>query len=120
VSPRRAVAALLLVPPLLALAGCGTDHGQAKALTACHTFSSATSAGGGGLTGTERTAKLAEAADWAAKASRQSPQWDLLHTSLAQYAKASTQAALPAATQSALRDARKVIDSSCEIAARGY
>jgi len=105
---------------VLGLAGCGSDHGQAKALAACHTFASATNSDGGGLTGPERTAKLRTAADWAAKASKQSPEWDALHDSLAQYAKASAQASLPAAAQSALRDARKLIDSSCSVAARGY
>jgi hypothetical protein len=103
--------------PLLSVAGCGTDHGQAKALTACHTFSSAN---GGGLSGAARTAKLTKAVDWATKASKQSPQWDTLQSSLTQFAKASTQPTMPPATQAALRDAKKVIDSACEIAARGY
>ena len=115
-SPRRAAAALLVLP-LLTLAGCGTDHGQAKALTACHTFSSAN---GGGLSDSDRTAKLTKAVDWATKASKQSAQWDTLQSSLSQFAKASTQPTLPAATKAALRDAKKVIDSACEIAARGY
>jgi hypothetical protein len=117
VSLRRAVAAPLALLSVLTLAGCGTDHGQAKALTACHTFASAN---GGGLTDTARTAKLTKAADWAAKASKQSAQWDLLHSSLDQFAAASAKATVPAATKSALVDARKVIDSACEIAARGY
>jgi hypothetical protein len=118
VFPRRAVAALaLLAFPVLTLAGCGTDHGQAKALTACHTFSSAN---GGGLSDSARTAKLAKAVDWATRATKQSPQWDTLQSSLNQFAKASAETTVPAATQSALRDAKKVIDSACEIAARGY
>jgi hypothetical protein len=118
VSARRTVAIALVVPAgLLGLAGCGTDHGQAKALTACHTFASAN---GGGLSDSAMTAKLSLAVTWAAKASKQSPRWDLLQSSLTQFASASTQPSLSAATQSALRDARKVIDSSCEMAARGY
>jgi hypothetical protein len=107
----------MLTLPLLTVTACGSDHGQAKALTACHTFASAN---GGGLSGSARTAKLTKAVDWAARASKQSPQWDLLHSSLSQFAKASAQPSVPPATQAALRDAKKVIDSACEIAARGY
>jgi hypothetical protein len=44
----------------------------------------------------------------------------VLQSSLAQFAAASRQATLPAATQSALSDARKVIDGACAVAARGY
>jgi hypothetical protein len=118
VSARRTLAITLVLPAaLLGLAGCGTDHGQAKALTACHTFSSAN---GGGLTDSARTAKLSLAVSWAARATKQSPQWDLLRSSLSQFADASTQPSPSAATQSALRDAHKVIDSACELAARGY
>ncbi len=102
---------------LVGLTGCGTDHGQAKALTACHTFASAN---GGGLSDSAKTAKLSLAASWAAKASKQSAQWDLLSSSLAQFVDASRQPALTTATQSALRDARKVIDNSCVLANRGY
>ena len=117
-SARRTFAALATaVVAAVGLAGCGTDHGQAKALTACHTFASAN---GGGLSAAARTAKLSTAADWAAKASKQSPQWDLLHSSLAQFVEASRQPTPSAATQAALSDARKVIDSSCVLAARGY
>jgi hypothetical protein len=118
VSARRTIAALALAAAAgVTVTGCGTDHGQAKALTACHTFASAN---GGGLSAAARTAKLSLAADWAAKASRQSPQWDLLHTSLTQFVQASREATASAATQSALSDARKVIDSSCVLAAKGY
>ena len=109
--------AVILPAALLGIAGCGTDHGQAKALTACHTFSSAD---GGGLSDSARTAKLDVAVSWATKATKQSAQWDLLRSSLSQFAAASTQASPSAATQDALRDAHKVIDSSCELAARGY
>jgi hypothetical protein len=117
VSAGRASAAFVAAIALLGLAGCGTDHGQANALTACHTFASAN---GGGLTPTALTAKLTLAAHYAGKASKQSSQWDGLQSSLAQFATASTKATLPAATKSALLDARKVIDGSCEVAARGY
>ena len=41
-------------------------------------------------------------------------------SSLSQFVDASTQPSPSAATQSALRDAHKVIDSACELAARGY
>ncbi|MDX6207137.1 MAG: hypothetical protein QOE76_2178 [Frankiales bacterium] len=117
-SARKTVAIALIVPAgLLGVAGCGTDHGQAKALTACHTFSSAN---GGGLTDAARTAKLSLALSWAAQATKQSPQWDLLRSSLSQFAAASTQASPSVATQNALRDAHKVIDNACELAARGY
>jgi hypothetical protein len=118
VSPRRTLSALLVAAAGIAgVAGCGTDHGQANALAACHTFASAN---GGGLSASAKTAKLTAAADWAAKASKQSARWDVLQSSLAQFATASRQVKLPAATQSALRDARKVIDGSCAVAARGY
>ncbi|MDX6256952.1 MAG: hypothetical protein QOJ11_3286 [Frankiales bacterium] len=117
-SARRTFSAVLIAAAGIAgVAGCGTDHGQAKALTACHTFASAN---GGGLSASAKTAKLALAADWATRASKQSARWDVLQSSLAQFATASREATLPAATQSALRDARKVIDSSCAVAARGY
>ncbi|MDX6221213.1 MAG: hypothetical protein QOD91_267 [Frankiales bacterium] len=117
-SARRTFSALLVAAAGVAgVTGCGTDHGQAKALTACHTFSSAN---GGGLTAAAKTAKLTLAADWAARASKQSARWDVLQSSLAQFAAASRQATLPAATQSALSDARKVIDGACAVAARGY
>jgi hypothetical protein len=99
------------------IAGCGTDHGQANALTACHEFAYAN---GGGLSHADLTAKLSKALHYAGKASKQSAQWDTLQSSLAQFAAASQQATVPAATRSALVDARKVIDSSCVIAARGY
>jgi hypothetical protein len=118
VSARKTVAiALIVAAGLLGLAGCGTDHGQAKALTACHTFSSAN---GGGLTAPARTAKLTLAVSWASRAVKQSDQWDLLRSSLSQFADASTQPSPSAATQNALRDAHKVIDNACELAARGY
>ncbi len=117
---RTALGAVLAAATLLVtggLAGCGTDHGQANALTACHEFAYAD---GGGLSATDLTAKLSTAVHYAGKASKQSAQWDQLQSSLAQFAQASTQASVPAATKSALVDARKVIDSSCELASRGY
>ena len=102
---------------LLGAVGCGTDRGQANALTACHVFASAN---GGGLTTTALTAKLSKAVDYAGKASRQNAQWDILQSSIAQFVAASTQTPVPAGTVTVLRTARKVIDSSCELAARGY
>lgn len=102
---------------VVCVAACGTDHGQANALTACHEFAYAN---GGGLSPADLTAKLSTAVHYAGKASKQSPQWETLQSSLAQFAAASTQPTVPAATKSALLDARKVIDSSCVIAARGY
>ena len=118
VSARRAVSVTVIAAAaLFGLTGCGTDHGQAKALTACHKFASAN---GGGLDPADLTAKLTVAAQWAAKASKQSPQWDELEASIGQFVSASSVATPSAATQSALVDARKVIDNSCEIAARGY
>lgn len=116
-SRRVAPIAVITVMALLGLTGCGTDHGQAKALTACHKFASAN---GGGLDPAALTAKLALADQWAAKASRQSAQWDELEASIGQFVSASSVPTPSAATQSALVDARKVIDNSCEIAARGY
>jgi hypothetical protein len=117
VSARRTVLAAAGVAVLALAAGCGTDHGQANALTACHEFAFAN---GGGLTQADLTAKLSTAVHYAGKASKQNAQWDTLQSSLAQFAAASAQATVPAATKSALADARKVIDSSCVIAARGY
>ena len=118
VSARRTVLAAAAGVAALALtAACGTDHGQANALTACHEFANAN---GGGLTQSDLTAKLSTAVHYAGKATKQSAQWDTLASSLAQFAAASTQASVPAATKAVLVDARKVIDSSCEIAARGY
>jgi hypothetical protein len=117
VSARRTVLAAAGVAALALTAGCGTDHGQANALTACHEFSYAN---GGGLSQADLTAKLSTAVHYATKATKQSAQWDTLQSSLAQFAAASTQASLPAATKAVLVDARKVIDSSCVIAARGY
>ena len=114
---RSALTAVLAAAALAGLTGCGTDHGQANALTACHEFAYAN---GGGLDQADLTAKLSTAVHYAGKASKQSSQWDTLQSSLAQFAEASTQASIPAATKSALIDARKVIDGSCEIAARGY
>jgi hypothetical protein len=118
VTPRRtALAAVLGAASLVGTAACGTDHGQANALTACHEFAYAK---GGGLSQVDQTAKLSTAVHYAVKASKQNAQWDTLQSSLAQFAAASAQASVPAATRSALVDARKVIDSSCVIAARGY
>jgi hypothetical protein len=121
VSARRTVLAAVHAGMALAVAtyvaGCGTDHGQANALTACHEFAYAN---GGGLSPADLTAKLSTAVHYAGKASKQNAQWETLQSSLAQFAEASTQASVPAATKSALIDARKVIDSSCVIAARGY
>ena len=114
---RTTLAAVLGGAALAATAACGTDHGQANALTACHEFAYA---GGGGLSRADQTAKLSTAVHYAGKASKQNAQWDTLASSLAQFAAASAQATVPTATRSALVDARKVIDSSCVIAARGY
>ena len=117
-SARRTVlAAVIGAATLVGAVGCGTDHGQANALTACHEFAYAN---GGGLSHADLSAKLNKALRYAGKASKQNAQWDSLQSSLAQYVAASTQATVPAATRSALVDARKVIDSSCVIAARGY
>jgi hypothetical protein len=117
VSARRSVlAAVIGALTLAATAGC-TDHGQANALTACHKFASAN---GGGLDAADLTAKLSLAVHYAGKASKQSAQWDTLQSSLAQFVNASTENPVPAATRTALLDARKAIDSSCELAAKGY
>jgi hypothetical protein len=114
---RTALAAVAAALTMVGVAGCGTDHGQADALVACHKFASAN---GGGLTPTALTAKLSLAVHWAGMASKSSARWDTLQSSLAQFVAASTENPVPAETKSTLVTARTVIDSSCEIAARGY
>ncbi len=116
-SARRAAPVGVLLAAVVGLTGCGTDHGQGNALAACHLYSSAK---GGGLSPTALTAKLAEAARYAGKASKQSAQWDTLQASLTQLVTASKQSASMVPTTVALQDAGKVIDSSCGIAAQGY
>jgi len=117
VSARLAAAAGVLLAAVVGLTGCGSDHGQANALAACHLYSSAKA---GGLSASALTAKLTEAARFAGKASKQSAQWDTLQSSLAQLVAASRAAATPKPSTTALQDSAKVIDSSCAIAARGY
>jgi hypothetical protein len=117
VPARRAASAGLLVAAALGLAGCGTDHGQANALAACHLYASAN---GGGLSPSALTAKLSDAAHYAGKASKQSAQWDTLEASIDRFVIASRQPSSATVVSTALQDAKKVIDSSCEVAARGY
>ena len=114
---RRAASAAVLAAAALSLAGCGSDHGQANALAACHLYASAN---GGGLSPSALTAKLSDAARYASKASNQSARWDTLQASIDRYVAASRHPSASAAASTALLDAKKVIDSSCAVAARGY